>query len=202
MVSTHFPTQESRAPCSMLWLMAFSTKEELIARIEAAFPDVRWDGKVPACPCNCWECQELSEWMRGKRWTEISPDDLLQLNSGPSLFSAEAFDFFLPAVMRGSLVDLEAVDVTYDFTVWTFLPYKQSDRPYRTPEGLTSAQRQALYDWLHWATLKVEEELEYIKQIRPEDKRHAAFLRSSIREEQKRIERYREEVSRLRREYP
>lgn len=176
----------------MLWLMASSAKEELFARIEAVFPDDRWDGEVPACPCDCWECLELSEWMRGKRWADISPDDLLQLNSGPSLSSAEAFDFLLPAVMRGSLVDLEAVDVTYDFTVWKFLPYKKSDKPYRTPEGLTSAQRQTLYDWLDWATMRVEEHREYIKQIRPEDKRHAAYLSYSIQEENKRFDRYRE----------
>lgn len=175
--------------------MPYTTPEELLARLHAVFPDGPWPvGKV-AAPCSCDECRDLSEFLQGKRWTEITPDDAFSIHAGTSLYFDEAFAYVLPAFMKASLLDMEAADVVVDKTAWCFLPYSPSDKPNRTASLLSVAQTEVLCDWLEWYTLDL---LEDASTIEPVDEEHAAYLRASVRNDEFRADRYRAIIAAMR----
>lgn len=128
--------------------MAFKTKEALLSRLESVFPEAPYQGTMPVCPCNCDECQELSEQLLSKPWFEHESHELAALSSGNTLFTSQAFDYLLPAFIRADL--LSWFPASAGIEAWHDAYFASSDRnkPHRNPEGLTFEQRSVLYDWI------------------------------------------------------
>lgn len=180
--------------------VAFSTKEELIERIHSVFPNKRFCSAESACPCKCYECQELDAAIREKPWGEYSPGEAFLMHAGTSLFSDDAFRHLLPAYMCAALIDAETADVAVEFTAWAFLTENEKKKPHRSAKGLSGEQREALCDWLEWFILGMKSDLELTSKIEPADKNHAAFLARDQMRQAKIIERYEAEVQRMREE--
>lgn len=128
--------------------MAFTTTEDLICRIEAAFPNTKWEGER-ACPHECIECDDLDMAIRQKAWQHYTPTEARHMSAGTSLFGPEAFNHFLPAYMRASLFDQDEADVVPDSVAHCFLSGGPGG-PFRTPGLLEVEQREVLFDWLEW----------------------------------------------------
>lgn len=142
--------------------MAFTTKEDLIVRIEAVFPDAPFESAWHACPCGCYECVELDEAIRSKNWTQFTPIECRLVSAGACLFTDEAFAYFLPAYLRAALLDPGEADVAVEGTAWQFLPHGLGAQSRRTFFNLTQTQREVLVDWLEWWVASEEEEWSYI----------------------------------------
>lgn len=83
-------------------------------QIRLAFPVAPFDGPITVCDCE--ECMEISNALRGKCWDEVSAE-FLHLSCSPVLLTAEAFCAFLPAYLLRALEDIERRTVVLEFTV-------------------------------------------------------------------------------------
>ena len=73
--------------------------------IKAAFAGVPYpgDNNITRCPYHCKPCQEISDYFKQKGWEGHSVEDLRDHHTALSLFTPEAFHYFLPAFMLASL---------------------------------------------------------------------------------------------------
>lgn len=161
--------------------MPYTTHEDLIARIEAAFPDVPFPKDKQACDCRCDECQDLEKELQNKRWTEFTPTEVRYISAGTSLYNSEAFAYILPAYLRASLIDSDEADVATEYTAWKYIPDKGI--PPRDMGLLTQPQREVLLDWLEWWVIGVERNWEDLLAEPPDNDRGRNRLRKDIRNE-------------------
>ena len=119
------------------------TKDELIARIEQAFPNTVYAGSNASCTCE--ECQELHDAIRQKPRMDFDPIEVRSQSAGFSLFSDDAYDHFLPAYICGFLIDREAVDVVWDYLGKDFLV-----GPSRALRSLSDEQRAVIEEFVEW----------------------------------------------------
>ncbi|EEF63272.1 DUF6714 family protein [Pedosphaera parvula] len=119
--------------------------------IEEAFADVTYpgDNNITRCPYNCRECRRIAEYFRGKQWTGYPVEELRNNNAALSLFTPQAFHYFLPAFMLASIDFYEKGDVIPDAIRFHF-EYCQEAKGHFVVRmsKLTSAQRQAIIDYL------------------------------------------------------
>lgn len=162
----------------------FTTPEELVARIEAAFPDVPYSNPDLACSHDYDESLELDKELRSKNWTQFTPTECRYMQEGIALFSAEAFAYFLPAYMRASIIDAEEADVVTDYVAWKYLPPDAKSSAFRDLRFLTQDQQWVLLNWLEWWLLG-------------EEAREGWFLRQAPNGDQARDRRNKEIAERL-----
>src|SRR5579863_6629020 len=84
--------------------------------IEQAFKDVPYpgDNNITRCPYHCAECRRIAEFFKGREWTGHTAEELRKYHVALSLFTPEAFHYFLPAFMLVSMTRYEKGDVIPD----------------------------------------------------------------------------------------
>lgn len=84
--------------------------------IKAAFADVSYpgDNNITRCPYHCRPCQEITDYFKGKTWEGHAVEDLRDHHSALSLFTPEAFHYFLPAFMLASVESYDKLDILPD----------------------------------------------------------------------------------------
>jgi hypothetical protein len=84
--------------------------------IEEAFAGVPYpgDGNITRCPYNCSECTRVALYFKGKNQTGHAEAELRVNHVALSLFTPEAFQYFLPAFMLMSLGSYEKGDIIPD----------------------------------------------------------------------------------------
>jgi hypothetical protein len=119
--------------------------------IETAFKDVPYpgDNNITRCPYHCSECRRIAEFFKGKTWEGHTIEELRNYHVALSLFTPEAFHYFLPAFMLVSMVSYERGDVIPDAIRFHF-EYSQEVQghfPLRMSK-LSEDQREAIIDYL------------------------------------------------------
>ena len=119
--------------------------------IEEAFTGVAYpgDNNITRCPYNCSECRRVAEYFKGKTLTGYTAEELRGYHVALTLFTPEAFHYFLPAFMLVSLGSYEKGDVLPDAIRFHF-EYSQEIQghfPVRMSK-LSPAQRKAIIDYL------------------------------------------------------
>lgn len=120
-------------------------REQLQRQIEAAFADAPYpgDGRIAYAP-EAWEAEELNADFQGQHWKSLPRDVLRQHSHDLALFSAEGFQFYLPAYL------LAAVDDFWDVREFVLsrltLPEEPQQREFTLKqfERLTPAQKNAV----------------------------------------------------------
>ena len=92
--------------------MATSLKQ----RIEEAFANVPYPGDehITHCPYRCSECTRVAAFFKGRTMTDLTLEELRVQHVALSLFTPEAFHYFLPAFMRVSMDRYEKGDLIPD----------------------------------------------------------------------------------------
>lgn len=84
--------------------------------IKVAFADVRYpgDNNITRCPYQCRPCQEIADYFKGKTSEGHLVEDLRDHHTALSLFTPDAFHFFLPAFMLASIESYNSTDILPD----------------------------------------------------------------------------------------
>jgi hypothetical protein len=85
-------------------------------RIEEAFVGVSYPGddNITHCPYNCSECRRIAVFFKDKPSVGYKAEELRPYHVALSLFTPEAFQFFLPGFMLASMDSYEKGDVIPD----------------------------------------------------------------------------------------
>lgn len=119
--------------------------------IEEAFADVPYpgDGNITRCPYNCTECTRVALYFKGKGQTEHNEADLRANHVALSLFTPEAFQYFLPAFMLMSLSSYEKGDIIPDAIRFHFeFTHEMQGHFAVRMSKFTPAQRKVIIDYL------------------------------------------------------
>lgn len=98
--------------------------EALKTKIRAQFSDVRQPSKASITVCDCWECLALRDTFAGLDWKTVAPE-VMEQNHHLSLFSAEAFHYFLPAYLLHSLSCFSVGSDFLSTTAYSLTPGKE-----------------------------------------------------------------------------
>lgn len=138
-----------------------SDTEAIIEQIRDAFLDVEQPSRDALFNNHCCECAEVSEAYAGKRWTDISLDDVLR-GRETALLSASAWRYYLPALMIWVIRAPDEVDVLLDNLVYQLEPPADGRG---VPEwfreravGFSARQRLAIVAYLNWYREREEAE--------------------------------------------
>jgi hypothetical protein len=119
--------------------------------IQEAFAGVAYPGdeNITRCPYNCAECRRIADYFKGKEWAGQDVEEMRKHHVALSLFTPEAFHYFLPAFMLASIDSYEKGDVIPDAIRFHF-EYAQEIRGHFTVRmsKLSAAQRKAIIDYL------------------------------------------------------
>lgn len=119
--------------------------------ISQAFADVSYpgDNNITRCPYNCTECRRVAEFFKGKENYGHTAEALRDYHVALSLFTPEAFQFFLPAFMLASMDSYEKGDVIPDSIRFHF-EYSQEMRSHFAVRmsKFSTAQRRSIIDYL------------------------------------------------------
>lgn len=119
--------------------------------IEEAFAGVPYPGddNITRCPYNCSECGRVAAYFKGKLGTGHTVEELREFHVALSLFTPEAFQFFLPAFMLASMDKYEKGDVIPDAIRFHF-EYSQEMQGHFAVRmsKFSKSQRHAIIDYL------------------------------------------------------
>ena len=119
--------------------------------IEEAFADVAYpgDNNITRCPYNCSECRRVADHFKGRLGTGHTLEELREYHVALSLFTPEAFHYFLPAFMLVSVDAYEKGDVIPDAIRFHF-EYSQEMQGHFAVRmsKFSTAQRHAIIDYL------------------------------------------------------
>lgn len=119
--------------------------------IEEAFAGVPYPGddNITRCPYNCSECRRVAAFFKGKPSTGYTAEELRKYHIALSLFTAEAFHFFLPGFMLASLDSYEKGDVIPDAIRFHFEYTQEMQGHFNLRMSkLTAEQRRTIIDYL------------------------------------------------------
>ena len=119
--------------------------------IEHAFLDVLYpgDNNITHCPYNCAECRRIADFFKGKEWRGQTAAELKNYHVALSLFTPEAFHYFLPAFMLVSLDSYEKGDVIPDAVRFHFEYSAEMQGHFAVRMSKFSGeQREAIIDYL------------------------------------------------------
>ena len=119
--------------------------------IQAAFADVPYpgDNNITHCPYHCRPCQEIADYFKGKTWEGHSEEELRDHHTALSLFTPEAFQYFLPTFMLASLESYDKVHILPDAIRFDF-EFNLDHRDYFLVRvnRFTAAQRNVIIEFL------------------------------------------------------
>lgn len=91
--------------------------------IESAFAGVSYPGDERITDHKgCLECQEIAAYFRGTSWRDHTIEKLWEHRTALSLFTSEAFHYFLPAFMLGTLGHPREADEIPQSISYQFVP--------------------------------------------------------------------------------
>jgi len=147
-------------------------ESEIIQQITDAFADVEQPSREALFNGHCCECAETSEAYAGKRWMEVTLEDVLR-GREVSLLTVAAWQYYLPAFMIWAIREPKAVDVLQDNLVYQLQPPGEDGSvPAWFAEravGFTEPQRHAICAYLTW--YRDRDEIEW-RRIGGEPARH------------------------------
>lgn len=129
--------------------------QQVVDQVRAAFSDVLRPAADALMNHHCCECLETSSAFGGKPWADISLDDLLA-GRETALLTAEAWRYYLPAMIIWCIRAPEAVDVLQDNLVFQLEPRSDTDDPplrewfAQRAVGFNQEQRSAIVAYLEW----------------------------------------------------
>ncbi len=97
------------------------------ALIEQAFALVPYPSSERLTTHRCLECDEIDQYFRGTTWPSHSVEELRLHAAALSLFTPEAFRYFLPAFMLATLQDPDRADVIPDSIAFHLAAGSNSD---------------------------------------------------------------------------
>jgi hypothetical protein len=159
--------------------------EALKQKILAAFADVPYPKGVITSH-ECPECFDVRETFAGQDWKTIAPE-IIEENFGKiSLFSPEAFHFFLPAYLIYSLEHFdEQYDTVCEFTIYAVAPSNKDiqsrcDYEQKRFENFTTEQMNCIYEFLDFA--EADENFEsFVDEIRKGRQNLKKFIDPNLR---------------------
>ena len=119
--------------------------------IEEAFANVPYPGddNITRCPYDCTECRRVAEFFKGKTWTGHTVEELKPFHIALSVFTPEAFHYFLPAFMMVSMSLYEKGDVIPDAIRFHFECSQEMKGHFAVRMSkFTPAQRKVIIDYL------------------------------------------------------
>jgi rubrerythrin len=119
--------------------------------IKKAFADVPYpgDNNITRCPYHCAECRRVAEFFKGKDWNGQPAEELRGNHVALSLFTPEAFHYFLPGYMLVSLDTYEKGDVIPDAIRFHFEYVHETRNHFAVRlSKFTVEQRKAIIDYL------------------------------------------------------
>lgn len=119
--------------------------------IETAFAEVPYPGddNITRCPYHCAECRRIADFFKGKTWPHLTLEGLRAHHVALSLFTPEAFHYFLPAFMLVSMVSYEKGDVIPDAIRFHFEYSAEMQGHFAVRMSrFTVEQRHAIIDYL------------------------------------------------------
>ena len=108
--------------------------EDITRQIERAFAARAHPGEENITRCGydkknggeydgpCGECQRMTDFFRGKAWRELSARDLRTRGDADSLFTVEAYCYYLPVYLIAAVRDRKTLDVCVDHLTYRFGP--------------------------------------------------------------------------------
>jgi hypothetical protein len=135
------------------WTYVMSLRET----IKEAFADVPYPGdkNITRCPYHCKPCEEISEYFKGKGWEGHSVEDLRDHHTALSLFTPEAFHYFLPAYMLASIESYDKTDILPDSIRFHFeFNLDHRDHFLVRLSKFSEAQRNAIVEFLRYMESK------------------------------------------------
>ena len=125
--------------------------------IKAAFASVPYpgDNNITRCPYHCKPCQEIADYFKGKGWEGHSVEDLRDNHTALSLFTPEAFHYFLPAFMLASIESYDNMDILPDSIRYHF-EFNLDHRDYFLVrlERFSDEQRKVIIEFLRYMEKK------------------------------------------------
>lgn len=122
--------------------------------IETAFDRAGYPGDVNIIHCSCPICRHITEHFRGTKWKDHSLEGLRKHQLALSLFTPEAFQYYLPAFMSQT-VDAWSETCLIPFLITKqFLPLRADENQARQEyhakhiASFTPAQRNAIIAYL------------------------------------------------------
>jgi hypothetical protein len=126
-------------------------------RIKAAFADVEYpgDNNIIHCPYHCRPCREIANYFKGKTWEGHSVQNLRDHHTALSLFTPEAFHYFLPAFMLASIESYDQVYVLPDSIRFHFeFNLEHRDHFLVRVTKFSDEQRKVIIDFLRYMETK------------------------------------------------
>ena len=120
-------------------------------RIEEAFAGVVYPGdeNITRCPYNCSECRRMAAFFKGRTVPDLKGDELRAHHVALTLFTPEAFQFFLPAFMLVSMDRYEKGDLIPDAIRFHFEYSAEIQGHFAVRMSkFSAAQRKAIIDYL------------------------------------------------------
>jgi hypothetical protein len=120
-------------------------------KIETAFADVKHPGdeNITRCPYHCSECGRVAEFFKGRTWTGNTGEDLKLQHTALTLFTPEAFQYFLPAFMLASMDVYQKGDPIPDSIRFHFEYSAEVQGHFQVRMSkFTRAQRESIVDYL------------------------------------------------------
>lgn len=124
--------------------------DELVQRIEAAFPMEPYTGPEPKIDPRDTESLDYLEGFYKGPWYEQTDKEVFGMNMGAFFLTSETFDYFLPAYMRTWIRRSQAGEWVPNEILLAYFGFAQGDEPLRSPKNLTPIKRGVLFDWLDW----------------------------------------------------
>ena len=134
--------------------------EAVIDRIREAFADTALPPHDTLINNHCCECADVSAAFAGKRWTEVTLDDVMR-GREIALLTAAAWRYYLPAFLIWTIREPKIVDVLQDNLEFQLAPPVDG---HGVPEwfaqrapGFSTEQRSAIAAFLDWSRERAEE---------------------------------------------
>jgi hypothetical protein len=123
--------------------------ENLQAKIEAAFSDVKPPLSENIIEHECQECRDVERTFRNQNWRNIEPKKVEWAYDKLPLFTPEAFHYFLPAFMLYSTQ--EPNSEVCEFVVFALASKKASEEWWQERlDKFTTVQKAACNLFLRW----------------------------------------------------
>ncbi len=134
--------------------MSMRDVQQVIDQLTAAFSDVAQPAADALMNHHCCECLETSSAFGGKPWADISLDNLLA-GRETALLTAEAWRYYLPAMIIWCIRAPDTVDVIQDNLVYQLEPPHTEGGSVREwfeerAVGFNQEQRNAIVAYLEW----------------------------------------------------
>jgi len=122
--------------------------------IEGAFERVDYPGDLNIIHCSCPICHHVCDYFHGTKWKSHTLESLRKQQLALSLFTPEAFRYFLPAYMTRTLDAWQDTCLIPFLITKQFLPPRSDENPQRQEHhaklvgGFSAAQRAAIVAYL------------------------------------------------------